>query len=233
MEVADRDRVCVAQRPRRDLGDRPRADAAHRQQPPVGLGHRQVDRLLQPVRDGRRALDRAGALLVDARASPVPDGDGRQPGVGRHPKGADRGRAPAPVLPDEGPVRGLGVQADHLLLEDRGDERLEHVGRPRDAQARQAAVRVVDHAVQARVEAVRGVAAPSRSGVCASARSARAPRGDVDAVGALAQVPGGRTVGRAVACQMLPSAANDQAGSPPPRRRRPSVRRRSTGAAGR
>ena len=82
-------------------------------------------------------------------------------------------------------------------------------------------MRVVDDAVQAGVEPVRGVAGAEQvRRLGERAFGARSPDGHVDAVGALAQVSGGRAVGVRVACQTLPSGANDQAGSPPPWRRR-------------
>ena len=48
VEVADAHRVAVAERAKRDFGGGPRPEAGQRGEPPVGVGQRQVDDLLEP-----------------------------------------------------------------------------------------------------------------------------------------------------------------------------------------
>ena len=238
VEVADRDRIGVAERPRRDLGHGPRADPTHGEQPSTGLGRSGGRRT--PAAACATAAARwtvPDARLVDAGATPVPDGDGPpRDGVGRHAQGRrTRAGRRGSVLPHERAPRGLRVQTDDLLLEDRGDERLQHVGRAGDPQPGQPSVRVVDHPVQARVEAVRACrarrAGPASRRVRARRRAPRWSRGRRRSRWRRCRVAG--PSGVRVACQTLPSGANDQAGSPPPRRRLRRVSRRSRGAAGR
>ena len=66
MEVADADRVRVAERPDADLGRGPRPDPRHGRQPGVGLGERQVDDRLEPGGPGGDPPDQLGA----ARSTP-------------------------------------------------------------------------------------------------------------------------------------------------------------------
>ena len=153
----------------------------------------------------RRCATTAARSTVPARASSTParrqshTGTSRQAaavGGTRIVRGAGPGAGRA-VLQHQPSPRRLGVQPDHLLLEDRRDERLEHVARPRDPQRRPAAVGLADHRVQRRVEPARVVARAQQVGdVGQRTLGARTPRGGVDPVAAHGQVAGGGTVRR-------------------------------------
>ncbi len=66
VEVADADRVVVAERPDADLGRGPRADPGNGRQPGVRLGQRQVDDRLEPGGPGGDPADEVGAPAFDA-----------------------------------------------------------------------------------------------------------------------------------------------------------------------
>ncbi|KOU65964.1 hypothetical protein ADK96_14965 [Streptomyces sp. IGB124] len=149
VQVAGGDGVGVAVAALEGLGGGPRADAGDGLQPSCGLGQVHGRRLLQAVRDAYGPDDGVGAFGVDPGLVPVPGRDQRPgAGVGHDvevlPVGAGGGLA---VLPYEAAPGAVGLVGGDLLLQDRGDQGLQHQAGAGQAQARTTAVAGVHEAV--------------------------------------------------------------------------------------
>src|SRR5271170_7147897 len=134
--VADGDRVSVAGGALADLGRGPGADAGQGAQPAVGLGRVEVQGLLQAAGDVGGGDDGPGAYSLNAGPVPVPGRDTRPDPRGRddpHPLRGRAGRHGA-ELAQQDPPGTVGFDAYDLLLQDRGDQRLEQPIGPADPQ---------------------------------------------------------------------------------------------------
>jgi hypothetical protein len=129
VEVADGQRVRVAERTLCGLGGRPDADAGDGLPAPSCLGGIERGAALQGRRDPGARDDRPGASGVDPGAVEVPDGHGC-PDLGRrrdtHPVSHRAGRRLA-VLPQQPAPRVVGLPGHDPLLHDCRDDRLEDV----------------------------------------------------------------------------------------------------------